>query len=117
MNSYQPSKVIGQKAEVMALNFLNQKGYSLKEKNYRHKKSEIDLILVHNQTLVFVEVKYRSTNQFGHPEEFVSPNQQRSIIAGAEHYIEENKWAGNIRFDIIALDAQLDIEHFEDAFY
>lgn len=117
MNSNQPSKQIGQKAEDQALSYLKDKGYVLQERNYRHKRSEIDLILIDSNTLIFVEVKYRSSSQFGHPEEFVSDNQKRSIIQGAEHYISNLDWQGPIRFDIVAIDAQFDIAHFEDAFY
>ncbi|SMD34067.1 putative endonuclease [Reichenbachiella faecimaris] len=117
LHANRPTKYIGQKAEEHALLFLLNKGYSLNERNYRHKRSEIDLILTLKNTLVFVEVKYRSSSQFGHPEDFVSTNQKRSIIEGAEHYISQMNWQGHIRFDIIAIDAQFKIEHFEDAFY
>ncbi|WP_422361315.1 YraN family protein [Reichenbachiella sp.] len=117
MSTHRPTKDIGQKAEEKALQYLLNKGFVLRERNYRCKRSEIDLILVESKTLVFVEVKYRSTSQFGHPEEFVSDNQKRSILQGAEHYITELDWQDPIRFDIIAIDAQFNITHFEDAFY
>ncbi|MDW3212238.1 MAG: YraN family protein [Reichenbachiella sp.] len=117
MKTNQPSKYIGQKAEQEALNFLVDKNYSLLERNYRYKRSEIDLIMTNQKTLVFVEVKFRSNNKFGHPEEFVSDNQKQSIIKGAEHYIDSIAWEDNIRFDIVAVDANFKIEHFEDAFY
>lgn len=107
----------GRQAEELALNYILQNGYELKARNVRHKRSEIDLIVSKDQLLVFIEVKFRKGKQYGHPEEFVSANQKRSIIEGAEFYIESNKWNSNIRFDIIAIDAQMNIEHFEDAFY
>lgn len=111
------SKEIGKRAEERALNLLSNQGYELCEKNYRYKRSEIDLIVRKSQTLVFIEVKYRRTTKFGHPEEFVSANQKRSILEGAEHYITEIGWQHHIRFDIIAVDAAFNIEHFQDAFY
>jgi len=107
----------GRQAEELALAYFLQNGYELKARNVRYKRSEIDLIVSKDQLLVFVEVKFRKGIQYGHPEEFVSVNQQRSIIDGADFYIESNNWSGNIRFDIIAVDAQMNIEHFEDAFY
>lgn len=117
MNPNRTSKAIGQKAEQHALSFLINKGYSLREKNYRYKRSEIDLIVIQKNTLVFVEVKFRSNSRFGHPEEFVSDNQKQTIMKGAEQYLSTTEWQGNIRFDILAIDGQFNIEHFEDAFY
>lgn len=117
MSTDRPTKEIGQKAEEQALQYLLSNGYTLRARNYRYKNSEIDLILFESKTLVFVEVKYRSTNHFGHPEEFVSDNQKHTILKGAEHYITDLDWSGPIRFDIIAVDAQFNITHFEDAFY
>ncbi len=111
------TQTIGKQAEDLALKYLNGKGYELREQNYRYKRSEIDLIVYKDSLIVFVEVKYRSNSQFGHPEEFVSPNQKRSILECAEHYISIINWQNHIRFDIIALDAKFNIEHFEDAFY
>lgn len=117
MATQKHTRDIGSRAELQALDYLLSKGYTLQERNYRYRRSEIDLILSHDQTLIFVEVKYRRSSHFGYPEEFVSANQQRSIIEGAEHYINKVEWTGNIRFDIIAIDAQFEINHFEDAFY
>lgn len=117
MTTNSHTQKIGRKAEQLALDYLIEKGYSLQERNYRFRRSEIDLILLQDQTLVFVEVKYRRNSKYGHPEEFVSANQQRSIIEGADQYLYDHNWMGNIRFDIIAIDAQLNLMHFEDAFY
>ncbi|MEP2024399.1 MAG: YraN family protein [Reichenbachiella sp.] len=113
----QSTKDIGKEAEERALKFLIELGYTLQKRNYRYKRSEIDIIVQKGNTIVFVEVKFRKTTKFGHPEEFVSDNQKRSIVSGAEHFISETNWQENIRFDIIAIDGQFNIEHFEDAFY
>lgn len=107
----------GKKGEAQALDYLQAKGYSLLRRNFRNKRSEIDLIMKEGQTIVFIEVKYRSSNRFGYPEEFVTPRQQKSIILGAEQYLIENGWDGNIRFDIVAISGDTAIDHFEDAFY
>ena len=65
-----------------------------------------------------LEVKSRKNNNFGNPEDFVSKNQQRSIITVAEEYILQTNWQGLIRFDIIAITEKTnDLQHFEDAFY
>ncbi|WP_420582427.1 YraN family protein [Reichenbachiella sp.] len=117
MKTNRPTKDIGQKAEEQALQYLINQGYTLRERNYRYKRSEVDLILLDSKTIVFVEVKYRSTSQFGYPEEFVSDNQKKLILQGAENYLADLGWQGPIRFDIIAIDAHFNITHFEDAFY
>lgn len=111
------SKEAGNRAEQLALDYLLKKGYILKEQNYRFKRSEIDMILIQEGTLVFVEVKFRKNASFGYPEEFVSNNQIKSILTAAENYIKETNWEKNIRFDIIAINFKNTIEHFQDAFY
>ena len=99
---------------------LRQKGYKILERNYRHGNSEIDLIAKGEGLLIFIEVKTRSSNTFGFPEEFVSENQQKAIIRAANHYVEEIDWKGDIRFDIMAIIVKqtvMQIEHLKDAFY
>lgn len=111
------NKQKGEHAEEIAAEFLTQKGFEILLRNYRHKRSEIDIISSMDSILVFIEVKYRSNNQYGYPEDFVSDNQKKSILTAAEEYILTQKWEGLIRFDIIAIDASNHITHFEDAFY
>jgi putative endonuclease len=106
---------IGQKGELLAKKFLSDKGLKIIKENYRHKKGQVDLIAEDDQTIIFVEVKYRKNNSFGYPEDFVSENQKRLIHLCAENFLLEFPFKKNIRFDIIAiLDNK--IEHFEDAF-
>lgn len=109
----------GQRGEIIAVEFLERKGFAIVARNYRHRRSEIDLIVRQKNTLVFVEVKLRKNTAFGHPEAFVNEPQAQRITEAAEHYLHETNWEGNIRFDIIAITLQpkLSIEHFEDAFY
>ena len=99
---------------------LRQKGYKILERNYRHGKSEIDLIAKGEGLLIFIEVKTRSSNSFGYPEDFVSKSQQEAIIRAANHYVEKSGWKGDIRFDIVAIVVKqtvMQIEHLKDAFY
>lgn len=110
----------GKLGEENAATFLVEKGYIILERNYRFKKSEIDLICSYDRLLVFVEVKTRSSKAFGNPESFVSQNQQEAIIRAAEEYMLEKDWEGDIRFDIIAIykkGKEEELMHFEDAFY
>lgn len=111
---------IGKKGENIAVEFLEKKNYQVLLKNYRYKKNEVDLIAIKNSLLIFVEVKLRSNLDYGMPEETVSEAQKKRIIETAEHYIIENNWQNDIRFDIISitnLNDSYKIEHFEDAFF
>ncbi|TCL10329.1 putative endonuclease [Roseivirga ehrenbergii] len=110
----------GKKGEDLAVSFLKKKGYQVLHRNFRHKKSEIDIICSKAGLLVFVEVKSRSSKAFGQPESFVSKSQEQSILKASEAFVLNEDWHGDIRFDIIAIykNGQIEeIEHFEDAFY
>jgi putative endonuclease len=110
----------GIEGENKAADFLVQRGYELLARNYRHKHAEIDLIVRKDNLLVFVEVKMRTSSAFGEPESFVNEKKASKIIEGAEHYIFENNWQGNIRFDIVSVKPgkhEIEITHFEDAFH
>jgi len=110
---------LGGEGELMASNFLEQNGYQIVERNYRYKHAEIDVIAQKDKLLVFVEVKTRSKVGFGFPEQAVDDKKAAKVIEGAEQYIYENDWDGDVRFDIIAVvvGASSEIQHFEDAFY
>ncbi|XWN34687.1 MAG: YraN family protein [Roseivirga sp.] len=115
-----PSQRLGQVAEDVAVRHLQQQEFIILVRNYRYKRAEIDIIAQKDKLLLFVEVKARSSDQFGHPETFMTPQQQALVHAAAEHYIVEQDWNHAIRFDIIAVrksNGQLQLAHFEDAFY
>lgn len=113
------AKETGRQGEDRALAYLEEKGYTLVQRNFRHRRAEIDLIVRKDQLLVFVEVKARQNTEYGFPESFVSPQQASLITEAADHYVREQNWSGMIRFDIVAitLEPVIAIEHFEDAFY
>jgi len=109
----------GNKGEELAANFLEGKGYKIIIANYRYKHAEIDLIVKKENLLVFVEVKTRSSILFGEPEAFVTGKKAAKVMEGAEQFMIEHNWHGNIRFDIVSVKTgrQEVIEHFEDAFH
>lgn len=108
----------GRDGERVASEFLIGKGYEIVETNYRYKRSEIDIIAKKDHLLVFVEVKTKSYSSFGFPEEAVDTRKAKKVIEGADHYVHENNWKENIRFDIIAIDnSKQEVLHLEDAFY
>ena len=110
----------GKQGEELAVNFLKRRNYRIIERNYRYGRFEIDLILLHQRTMIFAEVKTRSGDKFGFPEEMVGVQQAERIMIAAQNYIFTQNWRGKIRFDIIAIrlfGGDIEIRHFEDAFY
>ena len=107
----------GNKGETLAADFLVEKGFQILERNYRYKHAEIDLIVQKNDWVLFIEVKTRSSFEFGEPEEFVDDRKANRIFEAAEEWIFSTDWKGHIRFDIISVRLDLNpvIEHFEDA--
>ena len=111
---------LGKKGEALAATYLSQKGYEIIEQNWRNAKDEIDIIAIHDNFLVIVEVKTRSTDYFGDPSEAVNDMKQSFLIRAAEEYIIEKEIDLEVRFDIISIiltSSQHRIHHIEDAFY
>jgi putative endonuclease len=108
---------IGRKGEQLAAEFLMKKGFEIVVRNYRYKHAEIDLIVKRDDWLIFVEVKARSSTDFGEPEEFVDARKVNKIFDAAEEYIYSTDWHGHIRFDIVSvkLGKEPVVELFEDA--
>ena len=107
----------GTKGENLAADYLIDKGFDIVVRNYRFRKTEIDLIIQREDWLIFVEVKTRSSSAFGEPEDFVDDYKVRNIYEAAEEYIFSNDWRGHIRFDIVSvkLGETPEILHLEDA--
>ncbi|MBI9033391.1 MAG: YraN family protein [Bacteroidales bacterium] len=111
---------LGNQGEQLALQHLLSQGHKLKEKNWQSGKGEIDIITLHDDCIVFTEVKTRSTNYFGEPEVFVTRSKQKMIIDTANRYINRFDVELEARFDIISVlivKGQPTINHIEDAFY
>jgi len=111
---------LGNKGEQLAVDYLLSKGYEVVERNYRFEKAEVDIIAKNDNTLVIVEVKTRSTADFGNPQDFVKPKQIQRLVKAVDEYVTVNSLNLEVRFDIIAIVKQgesYDIEHLENAFY
>lgn len=111
---------LGSKGEQTAVDFLIQKKYNILERNWRYKKAEIDIIALQNNTLAIVEVKTRSTDYFGNPQDFVNPKKIKLLTEAVNEYVISNNLDVEVRFDIIAIVTQnnkIQIEHLENAFY
>lgn len=111
---------LGKKGEQLAVDFLLDKGYEIVERNYRFDKAEVDIIAKKEKTLAIIEVKTRSTSDFGDPQDFLKPKQIQRIVKAVDKYVTVNKLDVEVRFDIIAIVKEIkgfSIEHLENAFY
>jgi len=109
---------LGKKGEKLAIDFLLKNGYKILETNYRFLKAEVDIIAQKNEVLAVVEVKTRSSDYFGNPQDFVNPKKIKLLLSAIDHYVIEKDLDVEVRFDIIAIIHQktIKIEHLEDAF-
>jgi putative endonuclease len=97
-------QALGQWGEKAALDFLTQKGYQIIGKNVRTLYGEIDLVAKEKNTLVFIEVKTRSTGEFGLPEEAITRQKLTHMIHAAQAYLQGNfETEKDWRIDVIAI--------------
>ncbi|MCU0327491.1 MAG: YraN family protein [Chitinophagales bacterium] len=108
----------GKETQEKAKQFLLDKGYTLKYENLQFSHLEVDLIMMHQDTVVFVEVKFRA--RYGDIKEIITMQKQNNLIQASQLYKMRYNYEGEIRFDVVFLyyqDEELIIEHYEDAFY
>jgi len=112
---------LGVKGEKIAQSYLKNNNYLILETNWRHGRAEIDIICKKEGILVFVEVKTRTSDYFGKPEEFVTKKKERLMFHAANEYMELVNHLWEIRFDIISIlidnSGNVDLNHFQDAFF
>lgn len=110
---------LGKLGEQLAADYLKDKGYQICECNWYFKKAEIDIIAKKGDVLVIVEVKTRSTDDFGDPQDFINKKKVGHIVEAADEYVQRLQWNKEVRFDIIAIvlnSKEKKIEHIEDGF-
>ncbi|MCS7197751.1 MAG: YraN family protein [Candidatus Bipolaricaulota bacterium] len=105
----------GEDAERLARDFLRQQGYEIVAERYRWRGGEIDLIARDGNFLVFVEVRSRSTELFGLPEETITYKKRQKILLAAQHYLTRHPTNLDIRFDVVALSGGR-LRLYKDAF-
>ena len=96
---------LGAAGERAARGHLESRGYSILETNFRCPYGEVDIIAQEGDCLVFLEVRTRSGSNFGLPEESITPDKERKLIATAETYMQSRsdlpeQW----RIDVVAVD-------------
>jgi putative endonuclease len=113
---------LGRKAESLACGYLEQQGLTLVETNYRCRRGEIDLIMQDKDSLVFVEVRFRTHKNYGSGAESVDWRKQRKLGACAAHYLQHypRRSRQPCRFDVVSIALESDrhiYEWIKDAFY
>ena len=100
----------GEYTENLACKYLEKKGFKLIERNFHCRFGEIDLIMQHNNNLIFVEVRYRRSNNFGSGAESITSNKQSKLIKTASVYLQQHaKLAKNpTRFDVISISGPIE---------
>ena len=111
----------GRRGENIAREFLVKAGYTILEQNWRCGRIEIDIIARQNNTIVFVEVKTRSSRWVADPAQSVDPEKESRISYAAVSYLDMINHEWTFRFDIISIlllpGRRPEIEHFPDAFF
>jgi len=95
------NKILGNYGEAAACVHLNDKGYTIRRRNYRCPDGEIDIIAELGHTLVFVEVKTRQTDDYGTPAEAITSRKVEKIIQIIKHYLAATDYSGILRVDAI----------------
>ncbi len=111
---------LGKLGEELAVDFLQKHGYEILETNWTFQKAEVDIIALKGEVLAVVEVKTRSSIDFGLPQEFVKPKKIQLLVKAINEYITQNEIDVEVRFDIIAIHKEnndFTLEHIEDAFH
>lgn len=111
---------LGIRGEELAASWLRQHGYTIRDRNWRSGRTEIDIIAENSEYLVFVEVKSRSADYQVNPADAVNVPKQRTIIFAASNYINQYNLNKEARFDIITVisdEPEWEIDHIENAFY
>lgn len=109
----------GRWGEEQAARYLERKGYRVLERNYLTRQGEIDLVCEKNGLLVFVEVRTRSSERFGSPEESVTAGKISRLRRTALHYLQVHGASRGFRFDVVAVrltDGRPTFNHIEGAF-
>lgn len=112
---------IGKSGESEARIYLEKKGYRILHTNWRYQHYELDIVALHKEELIIIEVKTRSQDYLLEPEEAVNKKKILRIVAATDAYVRSFNYDLPVRFDILTLlkDTQgYHIrEHIEDAFY
>lgn len=113
------SRQLGMAGEEAAAGHLRTAGFRILARNWRRGRLELDMVCRDGDTLVFVEVKTRSTGSLASPAEAVTPAKRRALFQAARLWLDEHEaWHENCRFDVVCVIRHADtltVEHIADA--
>jgi putative endonuclease len=99
------TKIVGNKGEELACQYLKKQGYLILERNFRIRDGEIDIIAKDKNILVFVEVKTRYSHDFGLPIESITPWKIKFLLKSALFYLQKIRWGDKpYRLDAVLID-------------
>ncbi len=100
-------QIMGKSGEDYAARELERRGYAILERRYRTRHGEIDIVAREGDTTVFVEVKARSTAEFGTAAGAVTSQKQRRLMSMAVDYLTRHRLSNSrCRFDVVAIDGE-----------
>ncbi|MBR2206012.1 MAG: YraN family protein [Prevotella sp.] len=109
---------LGKWGEDLAADYLQRKGYTIIERDWKSGKRDLDIIAQDGNVIVFVEVKTRRNRLFGEPEESVDYHKLQNLQQAISHYVKFKHIRQEIRFDIISIVGTVgtdpDIQHIQD---
>lgn len=111
---------LGKLGEELAVDFLEKNGYEILETNWTFQKAEVDIIAKKDAILAVIEVKTRSSLEYGLPQDFVKPKKIQLLVKAINEYVTQNDIDVDVRFDIVAIHKENNefiLEHIEDAFH
>ncbi len=112
--------ILGKAGEDHAVAYLRQEGYTIRHCNWRCGKKELDIVAQQGNELIVVEVKTRSSSEFGNPEEAITDRKIRNIVSSTDAYLRKFCLDLPVRFDVITLigsEEHFTIEHIREAFF
>jgi putative endonuclease len=94
---------LGTTGELLAVSWLEEKGFVVQERNWRYSYYEVDIIAVKDQVLHFIEIKTRSNTKFGEPEESVSKKKIHNLLTAGEAYQYQNPQWKRVQYDVLSI--------------
>jgi len=110
---------LGKRGEDIAKDFFLTKGFWIRDTNWRSHHFELDFVAENEESVIMVEVKTRTGNDFGEPEDFITDAKMKRTLKAAHDYILSNKIEKNARIDVVSIvfsnDETYRLTHFPDA--
>ncbi len=93
----------GKEGEELAAEWLQQQGFTILHRNWKHSYFELDVIAFKEAVLHFIEVKTRTTDTYGHPEEGVTAKKLERLMHAGEEYLDQHQEWKRIQYDILSI--------------